>query len=155
MIFDVGHGAGSFWYRNAVPAIEQGFIPDSISTDLHTGNVAGVVVDMLTTMNKILALGIPLNDVIYKSTVAPAKEIGHPELGTLSIGSEADVAVLEMEQGSFGFVDCGRNRFDASERMRCELTIRAGEVVYNPNGRGLPHWEETRTERYPIMGVDR
>ena len=155
VIFDVGHGAGSFWFRNAVPAIEQGFIPDSISTDLHTGNVAGVVIDMITTMNKIMAIGVPLNDVIAKSTVAPAKEIGHPELGTLSIGSEADIAVLELEKGSFGFVDCGKNRFDAKERLRCEMTIRAGDVVYNPNGRGNPNWETTRTERYPIMGVDR
>jgi dihydroorotase len=155
VIFDVGHGAGSFWYRNAVPAIEQGFIPDSISTDLHTGNVAGVVVDMITTMNKIMAIGVPLNDVIAKSTVAPAKEIGHPELGTLSVGASADVAVLELEQGSFGFVDCGRNRLDATERLRCEMTVYGGSVVYNPNGRGLPDWKSTRTERYPIMGVDR
>jgi dihydroorotase len=155
VIFDVGHGAGSFWYRNAVPAIEQGFIPDSISTDLHTGNVAGVVVDMITTMNKIMAIGVSLNDVIAKSTVAPAKEIGHPELGTLSVGASADVAVLELEQGSFGFVDCGRNRLDATQRLRCEMTVYGGCVVYNPNGRGLPVWKTTRTERYPIMGVDR
>ena len=141
IIFDVGHGAASFWFRNAVPAIEQGFVPDSISTDLHTGNVNGVVIDMLTTMNKILAAGVPLADVIAKSTVVPAKEIGHPELGTLTPGSEADVAVLVLDEGEFCFVDCGRTTLAATQRLRCQLTLRAGETVWNPDGLGLPGWE--------------
>jgi dihydroorotase len=142
VIFDLGHGAASFWFRNAVPAIRQGFVPDSISTDLHTGNVHGAVIDMLTTMNKVLNIGMPLADVIARSTVAPAREIGHPELGTLTPGAEADVAVLDLEEGAFSFVDCGKTRLDGRQRLRCALTIRAGEVVYNPNGIGLPGWEE-------------
>ena len=81
IIFDVGHGAASFWFRNAVPAIEQGFVPDSISTDLHTGNLNGPVIDMIERMNKILNIGVPLCDVIAKSTIAPAREIGHPGAG--------------------------------------------------------------------------
>ncbi|MGI8644300.1 MAG: amidohydrolase family protein [Thermomicrobiales bacterium] len=141
IVFDVGHGAASFWFRNAVPAIEQGFVPDSISTDLHTGNVNGVVIDMLTTMNKILAAGVPLADVIAKSTVAPAKEIGHPELGTLTPGSEADVAVLALDEGEFAFVDCGRTTLKGGHRLRCQLTLRAGETVWNPDGLGLPGWD--------------
>jgi dihydroorotase len=147
IIFDLGHGAGSFWYRNAVPAIRQGFIPDSISTDLHTGNVHGVVIDMLTTMNKILAIGVPLHQVIAMSTTAPAREINHPELGTLSPGSDADVAVFDMERGDFAFVDCGRTRFPATEKLRCALTVRAGEIVYNPDGLGLPLWDEAGETR--------
>ena len=138
VIFDLGHGAASFWFRNAAPAIAQGFVPDSISTDLHTGNVNGPVIDMLTTMNKVLNLGVPLADVVARSTVAPAREINRPELGTLSPGAEADVAVMALDTGTFGFVDCGGVRVDGSERLRCVLTVRAGEIVYNPDGLGLP-----------------
>ena len=146
VIFDLGHGAASFWFRNAVPAIQQGFIPDSISTDLHTGNVNGVVVDMLTTMNKILNIGVPLAEVIARSTVAPAREIGRPELGTLTLGAEADIAVLTLERGDFAYVDCARSTLRGDKRLRCALTIRAGEIVYNPDGLGLPAWEDRRHE---------
>ena len=140
IIFDLGHGAGSFWFRNAVPAIQQGFVPDSISTDLHTRNVHGAVIDMLTTMNKIHNIGVPLVDVIEMSTVAPAQEIGHPELGTLSPGSDADVAVFTLHEGAFSYIDCSRFRFDGTSKLTCELTIRAGEIVYNPAGHGQPDW---------------
>jgi dihydroorotase len=143
VIFDLGHGAASFWFRNAAPAIAQGFAPDSISTDLHTGNLNGPVFDMATTMSKMLALGLPLPDVIARSTVAPAREIGRPELGTLNPGAEADVAVFTLEEGSFGFVDCGQVRLDGARRLQCALTVRAGEIVYNPQGLGLPPWHET------------
>ena len=142
VIFDLGHGAASFWFRNAAPAIEQGFVPDSISTDLHTGNLNGPVIDMATTMSKVLAMGVPLADVIARSTVAPAKEIGRPELGTLCPGAEADVAVLALDEGEFGFVDCGQTRLQSNQRLRCVLTLRAGEIVYNPLGLGLPTWRQ-------------
>jgi dihydroorotase len=146
VIFDLGHGAGSFWFRNAVPAIREGFIPDSISTDLHTGNVAGVVIDMLTCMNKLLNIGVPLDGVIARSTVAPAKEINRPELGTLTPGGPADVAVLAMDEGDFGFVDCERTTLHGNQRLRCEMTVYAGDVVYNPNGRGLTSWEQDQID---------
>lgn len=142
IIFDVGHGAASFWYRNAVPAIRQGFLPDSISTDLHTGNVAGVVIDMLTTMNKFLNMGLPLETVISMSTMAPAQEINRPELGTLTPGRPADVAVLALDEGSFRFVDCERTTLIGNRRLRCEMTFYGGEIVYNPNGHGLRSWEQ-------------
>src|ERR1043166_4637632 len=90
VIFDVGHGAGSFWFRNAVPAVKQGFIPDSMSTDLHIGNFT--ILNMNNVMSKFLSMGVPLNDVIRRSTVNPAKEIQRTELGTLSVGKEADIA---------------------------------------------------------------
>jgi dihydroorotase len=141
VIFDLGHGAASFWFRNAVPAIAQGFVPDSISTDLHTRNVNCPVIDMAETMGKMLAMGVPLTEVIARSTVAPAREIGHPGLGTLTPGAEADVAVFALDEGAFGFVDCGQYRLDARRRLRCVLTVRAGEIVYNPDGLGLPTWE--------------
>jgi dihydroorotase len=142
VIFDVGHGAGSFWFRNAVPAIQNGFVPDSISTDLHTRNVHGVVIDMVTTMNKILNIGVPLQEVIYRSTVTPANEIGHPELGNLSVGAEADVAVFKLDQGDFGYMDCGRAKLRGDKKLACMLTVRAGEIVFDPNAMSVPEWQE-------------
>jgi dihydroorotase len=150
VIFDVGHGAGSFWFRNAVPAIQNGFVPDSISTDLHTGNVHGVVIDMQTTMNKILNIGVPLQEVIYRSTVTPANEIGHPELGNLSVGAEADVAVFKLEHGDFGFVDCGRAKMDGDKKLECMLTVRAGQIVFDSNGMSTPEWQEAPAEYWSI-----
>ena len=142
IIFDLGHGAGSFWFRLAIPAFQGGFGPDSISTDLHIGNVNGVVHDMLTTMSKLLCMGMPLNEVIYRSTVTPAQEINHPELGHLSVGAEADIAVLKQREGSFGYVDCGNARMNGDRKLTCEMTLRAGEIVYDVNGRSVPAWEE-------------
>jgi len=141
VIFDLGHGAGSFWFRNGVPALEQGFPPDSISTDLHMGNINGPVVSMITTMSKYLSMGMPLQEVIMRSTVTPAREIGHPELGTLSVGSEADVAVLKHLKGTFGFTDCGKAKMTGKEKLRCVMTVRAGSIVYDPTGLSMPEWE--------------
>ncbi len=145
VLFDLGHGAASFWFRNAVPAIRQGFVPDSISTDLHVRNMNGPVVDLLATMNKVLNMGVGLEEVIARSTVTPARAIGRPELGALSVGAEADVALLTREEGTFSFVDCGRTRLTGGQRLRCVLTLRAGEVVYNPGGLGLPAWEQAQS----------
>ena len=142
VIFDVGHGAGSFWFRNAYPAIQNGFSPDSISTDLHTRNVHGVVVDMQTTMSKILNCGMPLQEVIYRSTVTPAQEIGHPELGHLSVGAEADVAVFNLVEGDFTFVDCGRAKMKGTHKFECVMTLRAGEIVFDPSGLSMPEWPD-------------
>ena len=142
VIFDVGHGAGSFWFRNAVPAIQNGFVADSISTDLHVRNVHGVVVDMQTTMNKILNIGVPLADVIAQSTVAPARELGRPELGNLSVGAEADVAVFQLHRGEFGYVDCGKAKLVGDKKLECMLTVRAGKIVYDPTGLSMPLWQE-------------
>ncbi|MBV7329154.1 amidohydrolase/deacetylase family metallohydrolase [Chloroflexi bacterium TSY] len=136
VIFDVGHGAGSFWFRNALPAIQNGFGPDSISTDLHVSNMHWAVVDMLTTMSKILNCGMSLQEVIYRSTVTPAQEIGHPELGHLSVGAEADIAVLTVQEGRFGFIDCGRAKLIGDQKLECTMTLRAGEIVsVDPNFR--------------------
>lgn len=150
IIFDLGHGAGSFWFRQAIPAFQGGFAPDSISTDLHIGNVNGVVHDMLTTMSKLLCMGMPLAEVIYRSTVTPAQEIGHPELGHLGVGAEADIAVLELCEGQFGYVDCGHARLNGSRKLSCEMTLRAGEIVYDVNGRSAPAWEDAPPSYWEI-----
>ncbi len=140
--FDLGHGAASFWFRNAVPAFRDGFPPDTLSTDLHMANINGPVISMLNTMSKFLNIGMPLSEVIQRSTSLPAQAIGHPELGTLSPGAEADIAVFRMLQGDFGFTDCGRAKIVGHQKLECMLTLRAGQIVYDPGGLSMPEWEQ-------------
>jgi dihydroorotase len=146
VIFDVGHGAGSFWFRNAVPASKQGFVPDSISTDLHMGDYT--TVSMNNVMSKFLALGVPLDDVIRRSTVNPASEIHRSELGTLSIGKDADIAVLDLMHGHFGYVDCGVAKMEANAQLMARMTIRAGRILYDPSGLSMVQWEKARPQYF-------
>ena len=140
VIFDVGHGGGSFLWRIAVPAMKEGFLPDSISTDLHIGSMNAGMKDMLNVMDKFLAMGMSLDAVIARSTWNPAREIRQEGLGHLSVGAVADVAVLRVERGRFGLVDMYGARMDANERLMCELTLRDGKVVYDLNGLSRPDW---------------
>src|SRR6201993_3290404 len=155
VIFDVGHGAGSFWFRNAVPAVKQGFIPDSISTDLHTGNYTVLSFDAV--LSKFLSMGVPLNDLVKRSTVNPASEIHRPELGTLSVGKEADIAVLEELHGKFGYIDCGFARLDGNVRITARMTVRAGRILYDPSGLSMAEWEKARKQYFtaPTLGADK
>jgi dihydroorotase len=140
VIFDVGHGGGSFLWRVAVPAVQAGFLPDSISTDLHIGSMNAGMKDMLNVMSKFLALGVPLEEVIRRSTWNPAREVKQDSLGHLSPGAPADVAVLRVERGTFGFVDSFGARMQGTKRLVCELTVRDGKVVYDLNGLSRPEW---------------
>jgi dihydroorotase len=140
VIFDVGHGGGSFLFRQAEPAVRQGFVPDSISTDLHNDSMNAGMKDMLNVMSKFLNLGVSLDDVIRMSTSNPAHEIKHDELGNLSVGSDADVAVLDLEKGHFGFVDTNGARMAGNEKLTCELTVRDGRVVWDLNGISREDW---------------
>jgi dihydroorotase len=141
VLFDVGHGGGSFYWNIAVPALEQGFPPDTISTDLHTGSMNAGMKDMPNVMSKILNLGVPLADVIRMSTWAAAQAIRHPELGHLDTGAEADVTVLRLDKGNFGFVDSAGARRDGSQKLTAEITIRAGRVAWDLNGRASQDWK--------------
>jgi len=149
VIFDVGHGSGSFWFRAAVPAFKQGFIPDSMSTDLHTGNFNEV--SMTNVMSKFLAMGAPLDDIIKRATVNPAAEIHHPELGTLTVGRDADIAVLDFQKGHFSYIDCGVARFDGNARLTARMTIRAGRILYDPDGLSMVEWEKARPQYFNIL----
>lgn len=140
IIFDVGHGAGSFSWKQAVPAVKQGFLADSISTDLHTDSMNAGMKDMLNVMSKFLALGVPLDQVIAMSTWHPARQIHHEELGHLTVGSPADVAVLRVVQGDFGFVDSARLRLKGTQKLVAEMTIRDGRVVWDLNGMNSQDW---------------
>ena len=141
VIFDVGHGGGSFAWRIAVPAIKEGFLPDSISTDLHIGSMNSGLKDMLNVMSKFLVMGLALDDVVARSTWNPAREIHHEELGNLSVRAPADVSVLRLERGEFGFADIYGARLRGDRRLTCELTLRDGKVVYDLNAITRPDWD--------------
>ena len=140
--FDIGHGGGSFSWKNGVPAIRQGFVPDSISTDLHIGSMNDGMKNMLNVMSKVLNLGVPLADVIKMSTLNPANQMKQSQLGHLSEGAGADIAVLRVDHGRFGLVDAQGSRFDATKLLESELTLRNGEVLWDLNGRTKPDWRE-------------
>ena len=140
--FDVGHGGGSFSWKNAVPAIRQGFWPDSISTDLHIGSMNAGMKDMTNVMSKILSQGVPLYDVIKMSTWNPAQQMKRNDLGHLSEGAVADIAVLRLDHGRFGLVDAQRARLMATKLLVCEMTIRDGQVAWDLNGRTATDYRE-------------
>lgn len=135
VLFDLGHGAGSFLFRNAVPAIAQGFSPDTISTDLHVLSMNRHLMDMPTTISKLVAAGMGVAEAFERSTSIPAKLIGHPELGTLAPGSFADIAVWRVLEGDFGFTDSCNGLLSGKLRFSCELTTLAGEIMWDWNGR--------------------
>ena len=141
IIFDVGHGGGSFRFSQAIPALKSGFIPNTISTDIHTGSMNAGMKDQLNVMSKFLNIGMNLQQVIAASTWLPAKVIQREELGHISSGAGADVAVFSLLKGKFGYIDSGGFSFQGTEKLQCELTIRDGKVVYDLNGISRPLWD--------------
>lgn len=154
VIFDVGHGGGSFSWQVATAAIQQGFLPDSISTDMHISSMNAGMKDMLNVMSKFLALGIKPDQIIEWSTWNPAREIHHEDLGNLSVGSPADVAVLSLDHGHFGFTDMYGARMDGSEKFECQMTVRNGKIVYDLNGISRPDWRSL-PKNYRAVGDPR
>ena len=148
--FDVGHGAGSFLYRQAVPAVKQGFVPDSISTDLHTGSMNAGMKDQVNIMSKFLNLGMTIEDVILRSTWNSAKEIKRQDLGHLTVGAVADVAVLSLRKGTFGFIDVEGGKMMGTQKLECELTVRDGKVVWDLNGISKTPWEKMPVSKNPV-----
>jgi dihydroorotase len=141
IIFDVGHGGGAFSWRQAVPSMQQGFRPNVISTDLHSESMNGGMKDLSNVMSKFLNLGMSLQDVILRTTWHPASVIKRPELGNLSVGSEADIAVFSVRKGDFGFVDIRRTKIKGTQKLETEMTIRAGKIVWDLNGISMPLWD--------------
>jgi dihydroorotase len=142
IIFDVGHGGGAFSWRQAVPAMQQGFQPNVISTDLHAESMNGGMKDMSNVMSKFLNMGMSLNEVILRATWNPAQVINKAGLGSLSVGSDADIAVFNLRKGDFGFLDVRKTKLKGTQKLEAELTIRAGKIVWDLNGISAPQWEE-------------
>jgi dihydroorotase len=138
IIFDVGHGGGSFTFSQAIPATKQGFYPETISTDLHTGSMNSAMKDQLNVMSKFMSMDMTLANVVKASTWSAAKAIRHEELGHLSVGAIADVTVLNLREGKFGFYDVARYKNEGKNLLECEMTIKDGKVVYDLNARSFP-----------------
>jgi len=130
VLFDVGHGAGSFTWPIAEAAIADGFLPDTISSDLHRFNVARPVHDLVTTLSKFLLLGLPLDGVVAMATTAPASALGRAgTIGSLAVGAEADVTILGLEEGRFQLTDSAGTMREARERLVPIAVIRAGQRI--------------------------
>ncbi len=142
IIFDVGHGGGSFIWHQAIPSIAQGFYPDVISTDLHFWSMNAGMKDMTNLLSKFLNMGLSLEQAIEKTTWSPAQVIKRPELGHLSVGAEADIAVFSIAEGDFGFIDARGRTMIGNLKLIAELTLRAGKVVWDLNGISVPKWNE-------------
>lgn len=148
VLFDVGHGGGSFWFRNGHRALRDGFPPDIISTDLHAGSISGAAQSMLHTMGKFLNMGMPLEEVIACSTHIPAKVINRPDLGNFSVGSCGDIAVISKIDGDFDYIDNGNAKIKGTSKFDCRMTIREGKIVFDGYGMSMPLWEEAPKETY-------
>ena len=144
VMFDVGHGGGSFSWGQAAPAVKQGFVPDSISTDLHVSSMNGGMKNMTNLMSKFLNLGMTLDDVVLRSTWNPAKEIHREEFGHLTPGAVADIAVLRSLEGEFGFLDSRRRRLRGTQKLIAEMTIKGGRVAWDLNGLAGEDWDKSR-----------
>jgi len=138
--FDVGHGGGSFAWSVAVPMMNSGFTPDSISTDLHVDSMNAGMKDMLNVADKFLAMGQTVPQVLAEMTWNPAREIRQEQLGNLSVGAPADIAVLSVEHGHFGLVDMYDKKLMGTKKLICQLTVRGGKVVYDLNGISAGRW---------------
>jgi dihydroorotase len=138
IVFDVGYGGISFSFSQAIPAVRQGFYPNSISTDIHTTSMNGAMKDILNVAGHFLAMGVPLDSVLAEMTWNPAREIRHEELGNLSTGAIADIALLHIRKGNFGFFDYTGTRIKGVIRLECAMTIKGGKIVYDLNGIARP-----------------
>ena len=134
IIFDVGYGGISFAFSQAIPALKDGFYPNSISTDIHIGSMNNAMKDQTSVMSKFLAMGMKLQDVVKASTWNPATEIKRQDLGHLSPGAEADIAILNVRSGKFGMFDYKGYKIETDKKLECEMTIKGGKIVYDLNG---------------------
>lgn len=144
IVFDVGYGGISFAFSQAIPALKDGFYPNSISTDIHTGSMNNAMKDQTSVMSKFIAMGMKLQDVIKASTWNPANEIKRTDLGHLSVGAEADVAILNLRTGKFGMFDYKGYKIESDKKLECEMTIKGGRIVYDLDGIADPIYAPRR-----------
>jgi len=138
--FDVGHGGAMFHFSVAVPALKQGLLPNSFGSDLHRFSMNSGMKNMLDIMSKYLNMGMTIQDIIYRATWNSANSIKRPDLGQIGEGADADLAILSVRNGNFGFVDAGGARMAGDRKFEAEMTIRAGKIVWDQNGRAAYDW---------------
>jgi dihydroorotase len=134
ILFDLGHGGAGFWFDQAVPAVKQGFYPNSFGTDLHRFSMNSAMKDMANVMSKFMAMGLSLEQVVEIATWNAAKAIGHTELGNLKEGNPADIVLFRVREGDFGFMDSAGHSIRGNRKLEVELTVREGKVVWDLNG---------------------
>ncbi|MBA3887647.1 MAG: amidohydrolase/deacetylase family metallohydrolase [Acidobacteria bacterium] len=142
VLFDLGHGTQGFWFRLAVPAVRAGFLPDTLSTAMDKTSLLLPRADMMTTLSKFLNMGVGIEELVDRVTARPARALNRPELGTLREGGLADLAVIEIQQGRFGFLDAGHGRLRGDRNMRAVMTIREGRVVWDSEGLSRTDWSQ-------------
>jgi dihydroorotase len=142
VLFDLGHGSQGFRFRLAVPAVRAGFLPDTISTAMDKTSLLLPRGDLMTTLSKFLNMGVPIEDLVERVTVRPARALKRPELGTLREGGVADLAVIEIQQGHFGFLDTSHERLRGDRNMRAVLTMRDGRIVWDAEGISRTDWSQ-------------
>lgn len=126
VIFDIGHGKGSFGFETAIGMLKAGFLPDVISSDVHTLSINGPAFDQLNTMSKFLALGLPLVEVVRASTINPAFAIGRQDRGTFAPGLLGDATILSLEEGDFDFIDATGEKMKGRQHLRCHGMVLDG-----------------------------
>lgn len=134
--------SGKLWFRVAVPALKQGLLPDTISTAMDQESLLLPRATLTNVMSKFMAMGMTLEQVVERTTVGPAKAIRRPELGSIEEGGTADLAVLELRNGTFAFLDAGHAKLPAGKELRAVLTVRNGAVVWDSEGLSLTHWRD-------------
>ncbi|MBM3573700.1 MAG: amidohydrolase/deacetylase family metallohydrolase, partial [Alphaproteobacteria bacterium] len=127
VIFDIGHGKGSFGFETAIAMLKSGFLPDVISSDVHVLSIRGPAYDLLVTMSKFMALGMPLNEVVRANTVNAAKAVRKTDRGTLKPGLLGDSTILTIEKGDFNFVDVVGEKMRGKQRLKCGGIVLGGK----------------------------
>jgi dihydroorotase len=127
VLFDIGHGMGSFAFKTARAMLANGFLPDTISSDVHALCINGPAHDLVTTMSKFLCLGMGLNDVIRAATETPARAIKRHDLGTLKVGSLGDATLIRIDEGRFDYVDVTGEHLDGGKRITPHGMVMRGE----------------------------
>ncbi len=126
VLFDIGHGMGSFSFKTARAMLEAGFMPDTISSDVHALCINGPAFDQVTTLSKFLCLGVPLKEVIRTSTENAARALSRPELGTFKPGSAGDASILSVDDGAFDYVDVTGEHVIGDRKINARGVVLAG-----------------------------
>jgi len=144
--FDVGHGGAMFHFAVAVPALQQGLLPNSFGSDLHRFSMNSGMKNMLDIMSKFLNMGMTVQDIIFRATWNSANSVKRSDLGNLSEGSEADIAILNIRKGTFGFVDAGGSKLIGDRKFEAEMTIRGGKIVWDQDGLAAREWTRNKSK---------
>ena len=135
VLFDLGHGGAGFWFDQSIPAIQRAFLPFTLGTDLHRNSMSSSMKSLPNVMSKFMAMGVSFFDVINRCTWNPAQTIHRTDLGNITEGGIADLTLLRLERGKFGFTDAAGKRINGKQRVSVELTIREGKVIWDLQGR--------------------